>query len=233
MTIDGARLRTLRLQKGMSQEKLGLLTKLNKRTIQRAENGELISIESLAFIADALEVEPQTLRGRQQDVIPHGAPPQTTRQGEVVLVPITRGSRLVNTLRDAFMAKFEYEAEPTEDNLPLLEEIAEILNAAWENPWEPPSSRFGESTDAELLRLQAKANRVIPSLQDQGIRIFMGTYSSLQQQPRYDVDDGHMYIRDGWPRERVTNVRVVVSDDAVGHLTRIPGDHEDLEEIPF
>ncbi|WP_287189001.1 helix-turn-helix domain-containing protein [Rhodovulum sp.] len=233
MTIDGAKLRTLRLQKGMSQEKLGLLTNLNKRTIQRAENGELISIESLAFIADALEVEPQALRGRQQDVILHGAPPQTTRQGEVVLVPVTRGSRLVNTLRDAFMAKFEYEAEPTEDNLPLLEEIAEILNAAWENPWEPPSGRFGESTDAELLRLQAKANRVIPSLQDQGIMIFMGTYSSLQQQPRYDIDEGHMYIRDGWPRERVTNVRVVVSDDAVGHLTRIPGDYEDLEEIPF
>lgn len=233
MTINGEKLRNLRLQKGMSQEKLGLMTKLNKRTIQRAENGKPISIESLAFIADALEVEPQILKDRLNEESPPSDPPKATRQGEVVLVSVTRGSRLVNTLRNAFMAKFEYEAEPTEENIGLLEEVADILNAAWENPWEPPSGHYGESTDTELLRLQAKANRVIPSLQDQGIRIFMGTYPAWQQQPRYDIDGGCMYIRDGWLRERVTNVRVVVSDEAAGHLTRIPEDHEDLEEIPF
>ena len=44
---------------------------------------------------------------------------------------------------------------------------------------------------------------------------------------------GTMYVRDGWPKERVTNVLVVVSDEAAGHLTRIPTDHEELEEIPL
>ena len=42
-----------------------------------------------------------------------------------------------------------------------------------------------------------------------------------------------MYVRDGWPRERVTNVLVVVSDEPAGHLTRIPTDHEELEENPL
>ena len=140
----------------------------------------------------------------------------------------------MNTLREAFTAKFEYEAEPTEENLPSLEEIAGVINAAWDNPWEPPVGRFDQTpTDADLLRLQARANRVIPSLLDLGIRVFMGTYASLQQQPRYDMDEGHMYVRDGWPRERVTNVLVVVSDEPAGHMTRIPSDHEELEEIPF
>jgi hypothetical protein len=32
MTIDGAKLRNFRLRKGMSQEKLGLMSKLNTRT---------------------------------------------------------------------------------------------------------------------------------------------------------------------------------------------------------
>lgn len=234
MTVDGAKLRNLRLQRGMSQEKLGLMTKLNKRTIQRAESGEPVAIESLAFIADALEVEPEMLRGRQLELFQGGVPAKPTRQGEVILVPATRGSRLVNTVRHAFMAKFEYEAEPTEDNLALLEEIAGVLNAAWENPWEPPTGRFDQTTtDAELLRLQAKANRVIPSLDQLGIRVFMGTYASWQQQPRYDVDEGHMYVTQRAPKERVTNVLIIVSDEPAGHLTRIPSDHEELVEIPF
>lgn len=233
MTIDGAKLRNLRLQKGMSQEKLGLMTKLNKRTIQRAEIGEPVAIETLAFIADALEVKPEELRGSQFELLSNDASPKTIKPGEVVLVEATRGSRLVNTLRQAFMATFEYEAEPTEENLPLLEEIAEVLNAAWQNPWEPAFDQVGQSTDAELLRLQAKANRIIPSLHNLGIRVFVGTYTSRQQRPRYDVDEGHMYVTNRTPRERVTNVRVVVSDEVAGHLIRIPSDHEDLEEIPF
>lgn len=234
MTIDGTKLRDLRLQKGMSQEKLGLMTKLNKRTIQRAENGEAVAIETLAFIAEALEVKPDELRGRQFELFSNGMPPSTTKPGEVVLVEVTRGSRLVNTLRQTFLATFEYESEPTEENLPLLEEVAEILNAAWQNPWERPDDRVGSYGDAELLRLQAKANRVIPSLRELGIRIFIGTYASRQKRPRYDPDEGHMYVTDRTPRERVTNVRVVVSDEVAGHLIRIPSDHEDLEEeMPF
>jgi hypothetical protein len=217
----------------MSQEKLGLMTKLNKRMIQRAENGEPVAIETLAFIADALEVKPEELRGGQFDLFPDGTPPKATKPGEVVLVEATRGSRLVNMLRQAFVATFEYEAEPTEENLSLLEEIAEVLNTAWQNPWEPAFDQVGQNTDAELLRLQAKANRVIPSLHNLGIRIFIGTYTSRQQRPRYDVDEGHMYVTDRTPREQVTNVRVVVSDEVAGHLIRIPSDHEDLEEIPF
>lgn len=234
MMIDGAKVRNLRLQKGMSQEKLGLMTKLNKRTIQRAENGQPVAIETLAFIADALEVKPEDLRGSQFDLFSNGAPPKTTKPGEVVLIEAIKGSRLVNTLRQAFMATFEYEAEPTEENLPLLEEIAEVLNAAWHNPWEPTFNQIGQSSDAELLRLQAKANRVIPSLHKLGIRIFVGTYRSLQKRPSYDMDEGLMYVTDRTPKELVTNACVVVSDEVTGHLIRIPTDHVELEEeIPF
>jgi hypothetical protein len=134
----------------MSQEKLGLMAKLNKRTIQRAENGAPVAIESLAFIADALEVKPEELRGAQFEMLLDGVPPKATKPGEVVLVPATRASRLVNALREALFAKFEYQVEPTDENLPLLEEVAEILNAAWQNPWEPPVNQVGPSTDAEL-----------------------------------------------------------------------------------
>ena len=75
MTVDGAKLRSMRVQKGMSQEKLGLITNLSKRTIQRAENGKPIAIETLAFIAEALEIEPEKLRARQLDLFSDDTPP--------------------------------------------------------------------------------------------------------------------------------------------------------------
>jgi transcriptional regulator with XRE-family HTH domain len=232
MTVDGAKLRSLRLRKGMSQEKLGLLTNLNKRTIQRAENGQPVAIESLAFMAEALEVSPEALRSRQLELFTPSGPPKPTTQGEVVLVPVTRGSRLVNSLRAAFLASFEYEAEPTDENLKPLEEVASVLNQAWADPWQP--LHLSEMSDTNLLRLQATANRVIPVLADLGIRIFVGLYPSWQQRPRYNGDEGFMYIRETFAKERLFNVCVVISDEPVGYITRVPPDHEDLDgTIPF
>ena len=47
------------------------------------------------------------------------------------------------------------------------------------------------------------------------------------------MDEGRGSVRDGWPKEQVTNVLVVVSDEPAGHLTQIPTDHEELEENPL
>ena len=152
MTIDGTKLRELRIQKGMSQEKLGLLSNLNKRTIQRAEKGEAVSLETIAFIADALETEPRALRGNQFELFNGSAQAPDAQQGEVILVPVSRGTRLVNTLGSAFFAKFEYEAEPTEDTVELLEQVALILNSSWTNPWSNLISllRMAPATRREL-----------------------------------------------------------------------------------
>ncbi|MEL7258850.1 MAG: helix-turn-helix transcriptional regulator [Pseudomonadota bacterium] len=235
MTVDGQKLRNLRQNKGMSQEKLGLLSNLNKRTIQRAENGAPVALESIAFIADALEVKPEDLRGRQLELFEGAGSDIKARSGEVILVPVTRGSRLVNTLRSAFMAEFAYEVEATKDTLTLMERIIAVFHGAWKNPWEPPTDwRYPEEpSDAAMLRLQAEANEVIPSLADNGMRVFMGTYSSYQQTPYYNVDEGLMLVSRNQPKNLVTMALIIVSDSSAGHLSRFPADHEDAEEIPF
>lgn len=230
MIIDGNKLRSLRIQKGMSQEKLGILTNLNKRTIQRAESGDPVAIETIAFIADALEVEPKNLRVKQLDLLRSENEPTATQEGEVILVPVTKGSRLVNTLRPAFEATFEYNAEPMENNLALLEEIAEIFNTAWISPWSTPDFSHDGSeaaaADAERIRLQARANRIIPELLDMGIKIFIGSYESWRMVPYYNMDEGIMLVSRNQAPEKVTNTIVVVSDEQVSHLSRMPGDHE-------
>lgn len=227
MTIDGSKLRDLRIRKGMSQEKLGLLSNLNKRTIQRAERGDPVSLETVAFIADALEVDRHALNANQLELFKSDSPLPDAQKGEVILVPVTRGSRLVNTLNSAFFAKFEYEAEPTEDTVELLEEIAIVLNSSWTNPWEEPDFSFEDGTgDAKRIRLQAQANKVIQGLSEKGIRIFLGTYESWAQIPYYDHYECVMCVRGGQKREKVTNAVVLVSDERAKHLSRMPEDHE-------
>lgn len=87
MALDGEKLRNLRAAKGMSQEKLAILANVNKRTIQRAEKGDPVGLETAAFIAEAVGVSPATLRGRQPDLFEA----DKKEWNEVILVPVNSG----------------------------------------------------------------------------------------------------------------------------------------------
>ncbi|SVK54127.1 anaerobic benzoate catabolism transcriptional regulator [Acinetobacter baumannii] len=64
------RIRPLRLEKGWSQEQLATIAGLSTRTVQRIENGEQASLETLTAIAAALDVQVSDLN----------APPQTPQE---------------------------------------------------------------------------------------------------------------------------------------------------------
>ncbi|KKZ15552.1 MULTISPECIES: helix-turn-helix domain-containing protein [Serratia] len=64
------RIRPLRLEKGWSQEQLATIAGLSTRTVQRIENGEQASLETLTAIAAALGVQVSDLN----------APPQTPQE---------------------------------------------------------------------------------------------------------------------------------------------------------
>ncbi|ASM20968.1 MULTISPECIES: helix-turn-helix domain-containing protein [Serratia] len=66
------RIRPLRLEKGWSQEQLATIAGLSTRTVQRIENGEQASLETLTAIAAALGVQVSNLN----------AQPQQTTMGE-------------------------------------------------------------------------------------------------------------------------------------------------------
>ncbi|HIE1456132.1 helix-turn-helix domain-containing protein [Serratia marcescens] len=66
------RIRPLRLEKGWSQEQLATIAGLSTRTVQRIENGEQASLETLTAIAAALGVQVSDLN----------AQPQQTTMGE-------------------------------------------------------------------------------------------------------------------------------------------------------
>lgn len=72
----------LRLQKGWSQEQLADLSGLSVRTIQRIENGQAASVESLKSLASVFEVDFNTLKEPTMNSIPNDStPPSSNAQG--------------------------------------------------------------------------------------------------------------------------------------------------------
>jgi len=60
--LNAERIRQLRIEQGCSQEKLAEIANVNRRTIQRAESGQPVSLETVDLLADALGVDKSEIR---------------------------------------------------------------------------------------------------------------------------------------------------------------------------
>jgi len=237
MALDGEKLRNLRAAKGMSQEKLAILANVNKRTIQRAEKGDSVGLETAAFIAEAVGVTPASLRGCQPDLFEV----DKKAWNEVVLIPVNSGRRVIDALRTSFAADIVFDVEPMQDNIELLAQLAGMLEPFKPDPWKNPYDNYDPS-QAEVLQKQAEVNALLPSLLELGVNVFLGTYQAGRQVPSYDMDEGMMSHSMRAPVESVPVSLVVISDTASSHLMRKPDDvyiepsgygSAPDEEIPF
>lgn len=219
MALDGDKLRKLRTSKGMSQEKLAILANVNKRTIQRAENGDPIALETAAFIAEAVGVSPASLRGSQLELFE----PDKKAWNDVILVPVNSGRRVIDALKGSFEAEIVFDVEPTNDNIEPLAQLAALLEPFKPEPWEIPQAQYDPS-QAEVLQKQAEVNALLPSLLEMGINIFLCTYPASRQIPRYDMDEGCMYITEKFRFQAAQVALVVVSDTSASHMMRKPDD---------
>jgi transcriptional regulator with XRE-family HTH domain len=227
MAIDGEKLKQLRLAEGISQEKLAAMCNVNKRTIQRAERGDSVALETAAFIAEAMDVPLASIRGAQLDLL---ETPQK-QSGEVVLIPIASGRKIVDTMRHSYETEVLFEVEPTRALIEPLTDLARVLDLFKVDPWKPPHEKH-EPSYSEMLEKQADLNEAINSLSELGVSIFMGTYEVLVQPPTYNIDEGMMlYYPDRTPWSYEVKTLVVVSDRMVSHFIRRPKDM--AEEIPF
>ncbi|WP_370226249.1 helix-turn-helix domain-containing protein [Pararhodobacter marinus] len=219
MALDGNRLRKLRTSKGMSQEKLAILANVNKRTIQRAEKGDRIALETAAFIAEALGVSAASLRGTQVELFERDA----KEWNEVVLIPVNSGRRVIDALRFSFEAEISFDVEPTNDNIEPLAQVSAILEPFKPDPWATPIEAYAPA-QAEVMKKQAELNALLPVLSEMGINIFFGTYAINRQIPSYDHEEGGMFIMPHFRFCVKQSTIVVVSDTSATHLVRKPED---------
>lgn len=190
----------LRTKQAMNQEDLAGRAKISVRTIQRAEAGNSIDLQTAQQIATVLGVMPDAIR---LDEAPKG-------EEEVISedLSITRV-----TLLAAKTARSVLEVVTACDECRLDHQVdvgAEAINAAIDlcdalGPFLPilcpeDLNFTGASDDpAEKLkvrlRLEAKLNASIKQLNECGIAVFCGSYVDHIQRPRFDIDEGCWSIR--------------------------------------
>lgn len=226
MALDGEKLRKIRTSKGISQEKLALLANVNRRTVQRAEKGEPIALETAAFIAEAVGVAPASLRGSQLELFE----PKEKAWDEVILVPVSSGRRVIDAIRTSFKAEITYDVEPDQENVEILARLATLLERFEPDPWNPPSP----PSHVEILRGQAEANEILAGLSAIGVSVFLATYIAWEKVPLWDGDTGGWYVMTNTPKSDVPFTLITVSDSSSSHLMRKPDNMSySQDEIPF
>src|SRR4029077_11411689 len=134
---NGARVRQLRVQQSMAQEKLAAMCKVNHRTVQRAERSESLQRDTLPSLVATLGVPVGELTLTDGD--PNQTDqPETSESNAVVLRRITSGKTLIDLVCGSFSGKLYCAAEPTQENIDALTDMIERIQKLIPNPWETP-----------------------------------------------------------------------------------------------
>ena len=217
------------------------MCKVNHRTVQRAERGEALQLDTLAGLAAALGVNigELTLTDGDPDQINHS---ETSESNVVVLRQITSGMALIDLICSSFSGRLYCAAEPTERNINALTDMVERIEKLIPTPWQSPLEAEDLSL-AQRLREALAITARLAELEKLGVAVFAGTYMASAQVPRFDYDEGHMYVRTNQKFEPVTvchvsinpigaeRVTVKVSDQWQEQAPSTPPSIDD--EIPF
>lgn len=189
MQCDPQKLRSLREQFAITQEKLASLSNVERRTVQRAESGKSISLETLADLAAALRVSPDELRLRTDE-------PLLTSElaGNVVtLRPVSTGRAVLDVLEHAAIAWLDCDVEPTPEVMPTLRNtILTIEGIMPGDPWDPESNMYRRTAGRSLvdkLDIQASITSHLQSLRDAKLALFIGGAMELVRMPQ-NGDEG-------------------------------------------
>jgi transcriptional regulator with XRE-family HTH domain len=201
----------------MTQEKLAAMCKINHRTVQRAERGDPLQLDTLASLAAAMGVTVGDL------TLTDGDPeqtdrPETSESNAVVLRRIKSGMALIDLVYSSFSGKLYCAAEPTEKNIDALTDMVERIEKLIANPWESPLEAEG-LTLAQRLREALAITARLAELEKLGVAVFAGTYTARAQVPRFDVDEGHMYVRMNQKFEPMTVCRVNINPIGAERVT--------------
>jgi transcriptional regulator with XRE-family HTH domain len=201
----------------MTQEKLAAMSKVNHRTVQRAERSASLQLDTLASLAATLGVTVGEL------TLTNGDPDQTdqtetSESNAVVLRRITSGKTLIDLVCDSFSGKLYCAAEPTEENINTLTDMIERVEKLIPKPWETPMEAE-TLTLAQRLRDALAITAQLAELERFGIAVFAGTYTASAQVPRYDVDEGCMYTRMNQRFEPVAVCRISINPVGAERVT--------------
>jgi transcriptional regulator with XRE-family HTH domain len=177
MRCEPQKLRQLREQKGITQEKLMHISGVPLRTIQRAEGGASIRPENAAFIADALAVPLAELR------IDDSQGPDADGPDNVVTLRRIRSAKaLIEAMHRSYMCRLDCDVDPDGSNVGTLKAFVSLLEVRLPNPLDWSDDHLFSSL-AERLEVVASLNDYLRELESHNIVVFAGSYSERVRKP--------------------------------------------------
>jgi transcriptional regulator with XRE-family HTH domain len=239
---SGETVSKLRMQQCMTQEILAAKSNVNIRTVQRAEKGGYLQLETVASLAAALNVTVPELSVNDVDDVdlpdPDDDDQKPLPRNAVVLHRVMSGKTLLDIVSDSFSGKLYCSVEPTADNVEVLSAMAEEIEGLIRNPWASPTVSMSL---AQRLRAAVALTAKLQSLEAVEIAVFAGTYTAMAQVPRFDYEEGHMYTRDDTPFEPVTICRIMLTVKSLPRIIMFVDDkwmepeptYQDESDHPF
>ena len=231
---NGQKIRQLRAERGMTQEKLAIMSKVNSRTVQRAERNAALRLENIADLATALNVTIKDIT--QDDASSHTVDEPTLEPKEhnaVVLRRVVSGKSLLDIICNSFSGRIFCNAEPTSTNIDIISALVEKLEKLIADLTEIPFEKT-TVTLANRLREAVTLSAELAELEKAGISVYAGTYTASARVPHYDPDEGCMATYVGQAREPVTVCHVFFDQLGLERIiVKVNDEWQDDHEIPF
>ena len=223
---NGQKLKSLRETKGYTQEKVAFSSKVNIRTVQRAERGAHVSLDTLADLAASLNAHPSDLaasRDADPPTLLWDETGQAPAYDRLTLRRCTTARDLLFTLENSTLLHLDCLVEPTGKNVQVLRSVVEALEKLM--PPDPWDEEFHNSRGANTHPLStriatlAELHDHLESLAGEGLALFEAVYFAKAVMPIWE--EGEVIIPDGKKPQGIA-----VSQIAIGHTS------EDQVRVP-
>jgi transcriptional regulator with XRE-family HTH domain len=222
MKHDPTKLRLVRESLGMTQEKLAILSNVSERTVQRAEAGANMRLDTLADFAAVLELPLSELVFD---------PDEIANDKEVSLRRVRTARTLIDDLAKAGVASFECEIDPSPAEISQVLELVSLIEERLPTPWQFDQHPALVSLSAKI-QLAATIAALIVQLTDRGICLYSSASWISAKYPRYDMDEGFRYTTTSQHYEKVMTLQLLVCRSLDEKVYRKPVTDWGLEQAP-
>ena len=199
MRHDHRKLRGHRERKGITQDKLAYLAKVSLRTVQRAEAGQAVALETLNDFAAVLELPIDAL--------------VTSSSGDgVTSVALRRAisaRALLNDIERAGVAHFDCTVDPIGTELEPVLAVIGLIESRLPVPWDV-NERPAALTLREKVELTAQLTTLLEKIEALRMGIYTHAAWIEAQYPKYDVDEGVTYTSGGQRYEMVMTLQLMI-----------------------
>jgi len=199
----------------MTQDQLARQSNIERRTVQRAEAGEPVSLETLAYLAATLGVPSDRLLMSAEPEAGDDVVFEDPAAGVIIARKATSARKLLEVIKGASLGSLDYEVEPTAANLPYLRKIVGALEKLMPlDPWDWSGERGLPTSLLGELECIAELGEQLKELDEHGLAVFVAEHIEFAVMPLYDIEFGRRYVADDQSPEMVRIVRIVIGNSA-------------------